>query len=651
MVFVPSELGRKIGELVVKACADTNPCNVGYIWSVKAAALDKSLREAFDKATAVNPNIKVVAEGESFYTTPNGLKAAQDMLTAHPDINVITGADQAITGALQAVQAANVADKVKLVGYGGGDVAFKGIKSGERFGTVMQAPATEGKLGTEQFIQAIRTGVPAAGRRRPRQPARRRRRHPGQRRQVPDARGVAGLTIAEERVMGQGDVHLEILEVGKSFGGTRALDDVSIAINAGSVHAFVGENGAGKSTLGKIVAGVFPPDQGQLSLRGEPVSFRSPREALQRGIALVAQEVAVVPQRTVAENVFLGNEPRRLGFVQRRRLREQFERLVADTGLDVPADAVVGSLPLAKQQQVEILRALARDAELIVFDEPTAALSATEVQRFHEIVRGLAAGGRTVILVSHFLGEVLALADTVTVLRDGRVVKTSPAAGETEDTLIAAMLGRSVSRTYPPKQPPAADAPPALTVRDLTAAGVTAPRSRSGPARSWPSPASSAPAARSSPGRSSARHPSTAGEMTAGTTRLTGTPLGSLRANVTMIPESRKDDGLMLRRPVRENVSLASLRSLGRFGFVRRGHGVDPREGRAAPGRRLERARDHPGGAVGRQPAEAHVRARPARPPDGAHRRRADARRRRRRQARHLRAARRAWRRAASRSC
>jgi ribose transport system substrate-binding protein len=163
VVFVPSELGRKIGELVVKACADTNPCNVGYIWSVKAAALDATLRQAFDQATAVNPNIKVVAEGESFYTTPNGLKAAQDMLTAHPEINVITGADQAITGALQAVQAANVADKVKLVGYGGGDVAFKGIKAGERFGTVMQAPATEGKLGTEQFIQAIRTGVPAAG--------------------------------------------------------------------------------------------------------------------------------------------------------------------------------------------------------------------------------------------------------------------------------------------------------------------------------------------------------------------------------------------------------------------------------------------------------------------------------------------------------
>ena len=264
----------------------------------------------------------------------------------------------------------------------------------------------------------------------------------------------------------------------------------------------------------------------------------------------------------------------------------------------MPADAVVGSLPLAKQQQVEILRALARDAELIVFDEPTAALSATEVQRFHEIVRGLAAGGRTVILVSHFLGEVLALADTVTVLRDGKVVRTSAAAGETEDTLVAAMLGRSVGRTYPPKQPPAADAPSALTVRDLTAAGVDG-ASLEVRAGEIVALAGLVGAGRSELARAIfGASPATAGEMTAGATRLTGTPLGSLRANVTMIPESRKDDGLMLRRPVRENVSLASLRSLGRFGFVRRGmestRAKDALRQVAASGR----ARDDPGRAL-----------------------------------------------------
>ena len=163
VVFVPSELGRKIGELVVKACGDANPCNVGYIYSVKAAALDTSLRDAFNKATAVNPNIKVVAEGESFYTTALGLKASQDMLQAHPDMTVITGADQAITGAVQAVSDAGLKGKVQLVGYGGGAIAFQGIASGDRYGTVMQAPATEGAVGVKTFIDAIRSGTAAAG--------------------------------------------------------------------------------------------------------------------------------------------------------------------------------------------------------------------------------------------------------------------------------------------------------------------------------------------------------------------------------------------------------------------------------------------------------------------------------------------------------
>jgi ABC-type sugar transport system ATPase subunit len=365
-------------------------------------------------------------------------------------------------------------------------------------------------------------------------------------------------------------VHLEIVEVGKSFGGTRALHDVSVAIASGSVHAFVGENGAGKSTLGKIVAGVFPPDQGRLLLRGEPVAFRSPRMALERGIALVAQEVAVVPQRTVAENVFLGTEPRRLGFVRRGELQERYARLAADSGLEVPAHAIVGALPIAMQQQTEILRALARDAELIVFDEPTAALSAVEVERFHEIVRGLARGGRTVILVSHFLGEVLALADTITVLRDGQVVRTAAASAETEDTLVAAMLGRSVGRTYPDKRPPAPDAAIALRVRDLTAAGVTG-ASLDVRAGEIVALAGLIGAGRSELARAIyGAVPAAVGDVSAGAAPLPGSPLGSIRARVTMIPESRKDDGLLLTRPVRENVSLASLRSLGRLGFVRR---------------------------------------------------------------------------------
>ncbi|MBA2720135.1 MAG: sugar ABC transporter ATP-binding protein [Chloroflexi bacterium] len=370
--------------------------------------------------------------------------------------------------------------------------------------------------------------------------------------------------------MTPGAIHLAIHGVGKSFGGTRALDDVTLEVVSGAVHAFVGENGAGKSTLGKIVAGVIQPDQGQVTVAGEPVAFGSPREALARGIALVAQEVAVVPQRTVAENVFLGTEPRRFGFVQRRRLAGRFEQLVRDAGFEVPANAVVGTLPIAKQQQVEILRALAREAELIVFDEPTASLSATEVERFHEIVRSLARNGRTVILVSHFLTEVLTLADTITVLRDGRVVRTGPAAEETEDTLVAAMLGRSVGRTYPPKQRAAADAPIALSVRDLHAAGV-AGASLNVRAGEIVALAGLVGAGRSELARAIyGAVPATAAELTAAGLRLPGRPVGSIRAGVALIPESRKDDGLLLTRSVRENVSLASLPRLGRLGFVRR---------------------------------------------------------------------------------
>ena len=167
VAFVPSELGKKIGNLVVTACADlksdaAHPCNVGYIWSVKAAALDIALKKAFDEAIASHPEIKVVSDtGELFYTTALGLKAAQDIVAAHPDISVIVSADQAITGAVTAVK--DIKDKVRLVGYGGGAVALQGIASGERFGTVMQMPATEGGQGMKALIDAIRSGTPSAG--------------------------------------------------------------------------------------------------------------------------------------------------------------------------------------------------------------------------------------------------------------------------------------------------------------------------------------------------------------------------------------------------------------------------------------------------------------------------------------------------------
>jgi ABC-type sugar transport system ATPase subunit len=366
-------------------------------------------------------------------------------------------------------------------------------------------------------------------------------------------------------------IHLETRGIGKSFGATRALDDVSVAVRAGTVHAFVGENGAGKSTLGQIIAGAIAPDQGELLFAGEVVTFRAPREALDRGIALVAQEVALVPQLTVAENIYLGAEPRRASVIDRRRLRADADRLAAEAGFDVRADAKVGSLPIAKQQQVEILRALAREAALIVLDEPSASLAAAEVERLHAVVRSLTQGGRTVILVSHFLREVLDLADTITVLRDGRVVSTVSADESTEASLIAAMLGRSVGHVYPPKRLPPAEAPVVLQANDLEAVGVhgVSVSLRAGEIVGL---AGLVGAGRSELGR--AIYGASAlegGQVTAGGRVLAGHPDAAIRAGVAYIPESRKDDGLMLHRPVRENVSLTGLGAMSRLGLIDRG--------------------------------------------------------------------------------
>ena len=206
-------------------------------------------------------------------------------------------------------------------------------------------------------------------------------------------------------------VHVELRDISKSFGGTHALESVSLGIGRGSIHALVGENGAGKSTLGKIISGVHAPDHGQLLLAGEPVRFRSPRDAISRGVILIAQELATVPSLTVAENVFLGVEPRQAGFQNRRELRRRYTELAASVGFELDGDANAGSLRTADQQKVEILRALCRNAQLIVMDEPTAALSRPDAKALHVVIRQLARSGTTVVLVSHDLGQHIEVGD------------------------------------------------------------------------------------------------------------------------------------------------------------------------------------------------------------------------------------------------
>ena len=414
-------------------------------------------------------------------------------------------------------------------------------------------------------------------------------------------------------------IHVELSDVWKSFGGVRALEAVDLRIDRGSIHALVGENGAGKSTLGKIIAGVTGPDRGTLTLDGQPVRFHTPRDAMSRGIAAIAQELSIVPALSVAENVFLGTEPRRAGLLRRGELRRRYDALAASVGFQLRGDLNAGALRTADQQKVEILRALGRDAEMIVMDEPTAALSRPDVTRLHEVIRGLAAAGTTIVLVSHFLTEVLELADTVTVLRDGRVVRTAAAREETEESLLSAMLGRPLGAAFPAKQPAPLDAPVVLSVRRIVVPearqGNTVPEARQG--NTAPGVAGVSLDLRAGEilglagligaGRTElARAVYQASRATSGTVlvagrgqsqpvqlRGAGGPRRALRSGVAMIPEGRKEHGLLPRRPVAENVSLATLGKLSRAGLVRRG------AERRAVGQALAQA----GVAAGRQAA------------------------------------------------
>jgi rhamnose transport system ATP-binding protein len=385
---------------------------------------------------------------------------------------------------------------------------------------------------------------------------------------------VAGLTpvpatvvAAPEQVTG---LELRVEALSKSFGETRALRDVSLSVLPGSVHALVGENGAGKSTLGRIIAGVIQPDEGSILIDGQPVQLHSPRDALNRGIATIAQEIALVPSLSAAENVLLGVEPRRLGFVRRSALNDEYAALAASAGFEVPADRPVASLPIAQQQEVEILRALSRNAGLIVLDEPSARLSAAEAAKLHAIIRVLAGSGRSVLLISHFLDEVLAVADEVTVLRDGQVVRQAATERETEGSLIESMLGRELGAQFPKRRPPPAGARVVLRTSGLSGFGFAeVPLTvREGEIVGL---AGLVGAGRTELGRTIVgAAPATSGILEVnGEVRVFRSPRQAGRNGVFMIPESRREQGLFPLRPARENVSISSIEALSRLGIVR----------------------------------------------------------------------------------
>jgi rhamnose transport system ATP-binding protein len=362
---------------------------------------------------------------------------------------------------------------------------------------------------------------------------------------------------------------LVVAGVSKRYGGVPALSDVSLIIEPRKVHALIGENGAGKSTLGKIISGVIEPDEGTMTLGGRHLALRSPREAIAHGIITIAQELAIVPGLTVAENVYLGSETATAGFVHRRAARRHFRELAHRVGFALSPDVRAGNLSIADQQKVEIMRALSRNASIVVMDEPSAALSSNETAALHEIIRSLARRGSAVVLISHFLSEVLSLSDTITTLRDGRLIRTVEAAGATEESLIEGMLGRSLSSAFPEKVTADPAAPVVLEVDHLSAPGVQDCSFvlRRGEILGI---AGLVGAGRSELARAIFRD----AKVSAGTVRLGGAELAghsphrSIHRGLVLIPESRKEMGLMMGRSVRENISLSRLDLVSRLGWI-----------------------------------------------------------------------------------
>src|SRR5205823_1358141 len=259
-------------------------------------------------------------------------------------------------------------------------------------------------------------------------------------------------------------------QVGKRFVGVQALTEVSLAVAEGSCHALCGENGAGKSTLGKILAGIHRPDAGRLFVHGRPVSFDSPRDALEAGVGMVHQELAFCENLSVAENLLLGGMPARRGFVDRAAMKHRAHEMLEEIGARIDVRVAMRELTIAQQQLVQIAAAVCGGASIIVFDEPTSSLSQADADRLYALIGQLKTRGVTCIYVSHRMAEIYRLCDTISVLRDGRHVATHPAADLSESELVRLMIGRALGEYLPA----AIERPPGkalLRVEGLAVAG------------------------------------------------------------------------------------------------------------------------------------------------------------------------------------
>lgn len=362
---------------------------------------------------------------------------------------------------------------------------------------------------------------------------------------------------------------LEMRGICKRFPGVVALDGVDLAVNRGEVHLLLGENGAGKSTLMKVLSGAYPMDTGSIRIDGRQTAITSPLHARELGIAMIYQEMNLVPNLSAAENIFLGREPARFGFVRRGPMEREADRLLAGLHAGFRSSTPVRDLPVARQQLVEISKALSLKARVIVMDEPTAALTQRETKDLFAIIRRLKRSGVAIIYITHRLEEARAIGDRVTVLRDGRRVATAVLRGISDGRLINLMVGRKLSQVFPTlPRPRAADA---LRVEGLTRRGAFGPISFTLHEGEILGLSGLIGSGRTELARCliGADPVSTGTIFVRGRRTVFSSPGDAQRHGVCLLPEDRKAHGLVLGLPVLENVSLASLKRLSRFGFMR----------------------------------------------------------------------------------
>ncbi|MEU5273228.1 sugar ABC transporter ATP-binding protein [Streptomyces hygroscopicus] len=370
-------------------------------------------------------------------------------------------------------------------------------------------------------------------------------------------------------VAGPGAELLRMEGVRKTFPGVVALDGVDFDLRRGEVHVLLGENGAGKSTLIKMLSGAHRPDGGRILVDGSPVRVNGAQDAERLGIATIYQEFNLVPDLTVAENIFLGRQPRRFGMIDRKAMDERAAELLARVGLDVSPRARVRDLGIARLQMVEIAKALSLDARVLIMDEPTAVLTTEEVDKLFRIVRTLRADGVGIVFITHHLEEIAALGDRVTVLRDGRSVTQVPA-GTDRDELVRLMVGRSIEQQYPRERVDAGE--PLLKVRGLTRNGAFQDIGFEVRAGEVVGLAGLVGAGRTEVVRALFG----ADPYDSGTVEVLGRPLprhdvvAAMRAGIGLVPEDRKGQGLVLDGSVQENLGLVTLRSATRAGLVDR---------------------------------------------------------------------------------